>query len=110
MGGQLTKPQSEMEKSVRDAVVALVEGLTPGQLEGVTVDAVLRHRAFRDHADITRIALDKTVECKTSEEEADFAMRAHIAAMISLHSHQLALSTLLDVLGHIPVVPERTSN
>ncbi len=93
---------------MRDAVVELVEDLTPAQLEGITVDAVLRHRAFRDEADTTRAALDRTIGC--SNEQVDFAVRAHIAAMIAMHSHQLALSALLEVLGHIPVIDERTSN
>ena len=99
-----------MEKLVLRPVIGLVQDLSPQQLEGVTIDAVVRHRGLRDQAELSQSTLERAIARQACEEEVEFARRAHIAAMIAMHAHQLALSTLLDVLGFIPDIPTKTSN
>lgn len=99
-----------MEKLVLRPVVGLVQNLSQQELEHVTIDAVVRHRTLRDQAEIAETALEVTTARRACNEEVEFARRAHIAAMIAMHAHQLALSTLLDILGFIPDVPKQRSN
>jgi len=99
-----------MEKLVLRPVIGLVQDLSPQELEGVTIDAVVRHRSLRDQAELSQSTLERAIARQACHEEVEFARRAHIAAMIAMHAHQLALSTLLDVLGFIPDIPTNKSN
>jgi TraR antiactivator len=86
-------------------VVGLVEGLDPSQLKEITIDAIVKHRILRDEASALYVELQKLVGAQARPQEVSFAERGYIAAMIAVHAHQTALSTLLDVLGYIPDVP-----
>ncbi len=86
-------------------VIGLVEGLDPSQLKEITVDAIVKHRVLRDEASALYVELQTLVSAQARPQEVSFAERGYIAAMIAVHAHQTALSTLLDVLGYIPDVP-----
>ncbi|WP_426127861.1 transcriptional repressor TraM [Pararhizobium sp. PWRC1-1] len=88
-------------------VIGLVEGLDPSQLKEITIDAILKHRILRDEACALFLELQKLESAQARPQEVSFAERGYIAAMIAVHAHQTALSTLLDVLGYIPEVPTR---
>jgi hypothetical protein len=92
-------------------VVGLVEGLDPSQLKEITINAIVKHRVLRDEASVLYVELKKLISAQARPQEVCFAERGYIAAMIAVHAHQTALSTLLDVLGYIPEVPpQQTSN
>jgi hypothetical protein len=98
-------------KIVLRPVVGLVEGLDPCQLKEITIDAIVKHRVLRDEASASYIHLQKLLSTQVRPQELCFAERGYITAMIAVHAHQTALSTLLDVLGYIPEVPAQpTSN
>lgn len=92
-------------KIVLRPVLGLVEGLAPSQLEEITIDAIVKHRVLRDEASACHVHLEKLLSMQARPEQVSFAERCYIAAMIAMHAHQTALSTLLDVLGYIPEVP-----
>jgi hypothetical protein len=92
-------------KVVLRPVLGLVEGLDPSQMRDVTIDAILKHRALRDEASQAHRVLEHVLGAQPRPEEVRFAERGYIAAMIAMHAHQTALSTLLDVLGYIPELP-----
>jgi hypothetical protein len=85
--------------------VGLTENLPKGDLEQITIEAILRHRRLRD------VAEERFEKCQTSSpddplcETVGAARIDYISAMIDVHAQQTALSTLLDVLGYIPSMP-----
>lgn len=84
-------------------VVGLAESLPKKDLEQITVEAIKRHRQLRDEAEALGAPY---IEQPTQKDDTVGAPRlAWVSAMIHMHAHQTLLSTLLDVLGYIPVVP-----
>ncbi|WP_157097316.1 transcriptional repressor TraM [Aminobacter aminovorans] len=85
-------------------VVGLTEGLTKKDLEQLTIEAIRAHRVLRDEAEALHppYVEDQSATCDT----VGSARLAWISAMLKMHAHQAALSTLLDLLGYIPDVPE----
>ena len=83
-------------------IAGLTEKLSKEALEPIVVEAILRHRLFRDVAEL-RLAevCDKEFAGKTVGP----ARLAYIRAMIDCYVQQACLSTLLDVLGYIPDIP-----
>ncbi|MDW5318326.1 transcriptional repressor TraM [Rhizobium sp. PL01] len=100
-----TNARISESKIVLRPVLGLVEGLDPSQLRDVTIDAILKHRILRDEASQAHRVLENVQSAQSRPEEIRFAERGYIAAMIAMHAHQTALSTLLDVLGYVPEVP-----
>lgn len=92
-------------KIVLRPVLGLVEGLDPSQLREIAIDAIVKHRSLRDEASACQTHLQKLLDAQARTEQVNFAERCYVSAMIAMHAHQSALSTLLDVLGYIPDVP-----
>lgn len=85
-------------------VVGLAETLPKTDLEHITIEAIRKHRQLRDEAE----ALEASY-CEPPSKTADTvgaARLAWVSAMIHMHAQQSLLSTLLDVLGYIPQVPD----
>jgi len=110
MGTRDIEQSSDLQMALLNPVIGLVQGLDAKQLSDVTIDAILKHRALRDQAEMSQSEFDKASAGTACAEEIAFAQRAHIAAMLAMVSHQSVLSTLLDILGHIPDIPSQTSN
>lgn len=92
-------------KTVLRPVLGLLEGLETSQVQEITIDAILKHRLLRDEASASHIQMEKLQGMQARPEQIRFAECAYVTAMIAMHAHQTALSTLLDVLGYIPDVP-----
>lgn len=93
-------------KLVLRPVVGLTENLPKSDLEQIAVQAINAHRRLRDVAEARQ---DEWHALEAGEPSAEAARSVHIAyitAMIDMHTQQTVLSTLLDVLGYIPSVPE----
>ena len=93
------------QKIILRPIVGLTENLPKGDLERITIEAIKSHRRLRD------VAEERWEQCQTAPpfdplaETAGTTRIAYIMAMIDMHAQQTVLSTLLDVLGHIPTVP-----
>lgn len=103
VAGKNKNVQSE-QKIILRPIVGLTENLPKGDLERITIDAIKSHRRLRD------VAEERWEQCSMAPldplaETVGAARIAYIAAMIDMHAQQTVLSTLLDVLGHIPPVP-----
>jgi len=85
-------------------VVGLTENLPKRDLEQITIQAIRTHRRLRDTAEAKYEEwrkLPPVAYCDTLGPERI----AYVSAMIEMHAQQTVLSTLLDVLGHVPLVP-----
>jgi hypothetical protein len=85
-------------------IVGLVECLPKVDLEQITIEAIKTHRCLRDIAE-ERYEAWRTGS-SSNGETAGPARIAYVTAMIDVHAQQTVLSTLLEVLGHIPLVPK----
>ncbi|RWJ39850.1 MAG: transcriptional regulator [Mesorhizobium sp.] len=91
-------------KIILRPVIGLTENLPKRDLEQITVEAIRTHRRLRDTAEAKYEEWCKSppvAGCDT----AGPARIAYVTAMIDMHAQQTVVSTLLDVLGHIPLVP-----
>lgn len=95
--------QSEHKVTLRP-VIGLTENLPKRDLEQITVEAIRTHRRLRDAAEARYKELCKSPPVAACDT-AGPARIAYVAAMIAMHAQQTVVSTLLDVLGHIPLVP-----
>jgi len=84
--------------------VGLTENLPKRDLEQITVQAIKTHRRLRDAAEAKYEEWRRSpppVACDTSGPNRI----AYVTAMIDMHAQQAVVSTLLNVLGHVPPVP-----
>lgn len=93
-------------KLVLRPIVGLTENLPKSDLEQITIQAIQTHRRLRDLAEARQDEWHAIEARDPSAEAARWVHIAYIAAMIDMHAQQTVLSTLLDVLGYIPSVPE----
>ncbi|RUX02173.1 transcriptional regulator [Mesorhizobium sp. M2A.F.Ca.ET.037.01.1.1] len=95
--------QSEHKITLRP-VIGLTENLPKRDLEQITVEAIRTHRRLRNTAE-ARYEEWRKSPAVAACDTAGPARIAHVTAMIDMHAQQTALSTLLDLLGHVPSVP-----
>ncbi|RUV48749.1 hypothetical protein EOA85_32925 [Mesorhizobium sp. M5C.F.Ca.IN.020.29.1.1] len=88
-------------------VIGLTETLPKGDLEQITIEAIRTHRRLRDLAE-ARYEEWRKSRAVAACDTAGPTRIAYVIAMIDMLAQQTALSTLLDVLGHIPSVPALT--
>lgn len=93
-------------KVVLRPVVGLAENLPTSDLEQIAVQAIKAHRRLRDLAEARQDEWHVIEDRDPSAKSARPARIAYVTAMIDMHAQQTVLSTLLDVLGYIPSVPE----
>jgi hypothetical protein len=91
------------QKIILRPIIGLTENLPKGDLERITVEAIKSHRRLRD------VVEERWEQCSMAPldplaETVGAARIAYITAMIDMHAQQTVLSTLLDLLGHIPSV------
>lgn len=99
-----TKRGRSAYKSVLRPVIGLTENLPKKDLEYIAIEAIKKHRQLRDEAEALSAPY---VERPIGNVSATGSARlVYVSAMIQMHSQQALLSTLLDVLGYIPDVPE----
>ncbi|NTJ11767.1 transcriptional repressor TraM [Rhizobium lusitanum] len=102
VAGKNTSMQPE-QKIILRPIIGLTENLPKGDLERITIEAIKSHRRLRD------VAEERWEQCSMESldplaETVGAARMAYITAMIDMHAQQTVLSTLLDLLGHIPSV------
>ncbi|MDQ0304938.1 transcriptional repressor TraM [Ancylobacter polymorphus] len=85
-------------------VVGLTEHLSKRDLEQITIQAIKRHRSLRDAAE-SKYEEWRKAPPSSGCDTVGPARIAYVSAMIDMHAQQTLLSTLLDVLGHVPLVP-----
>jgi len=85
-------------------VVGLTENLPKKDLEQITVEAIKTHRRLRDEAEALHAPYLETPPTKS--DTVGCARLAWVSAIIQMHTQQTLLSTLLDVLGYVPEVPD----
>ncbi len=83
-------------------VIGLTRGLPRADLETLTVSAIRLHRQLVEKADQLFQALPE--EYKTAKAAGGAQHLAYIEAMIEMHAQMTAVSTLINILGHIPKV------
>lgn len=85
-------------------VVGLTEHLPKRDLEQITIQAIMTHRCLRDTAE-AKYEEWRNAPPVSGCDTVGPARIAYVSAMIAMHAQQTVLSTLLDVLGHVPLVP-----
>ena len=85
-------------------IVGLTENLPKKDLEHITVEAIKTHRRLRDEAEALYAPYDEMPVPKS--DTVGSVRLAWVGAMLRMHAQQTLLSTLLDVLGYVPEVPE----
>lgn len=103
MGAESDVDQFEHKPLLRP-VLGLAQDLPEKDLEDITVEAIRKHRQLREEAE----ALESPyVEHPPATGHTVGSVRlAWVGAMMRVHAQQALLSTLLDVLGYIPEVPD----
>ena len=105
------KRRSEMmstdEKSASNAklvlrpLIGLMKGRAPEEVERFTKAELEKHRRLRDEA----VRLEARCHEAANEGERVVAEHDYVSAMIAVHAQQTVVSTMLDILGHIPKTP-----
>lgn len=85
-------------------VVGLTENLPRNDLKHITIEAIRAHRRLRDEADALYAPYLETPPSKG--DTVGSARLAWVSAMVRMHAQQALLSTLLEVLGYVPDVPD----
>ncbi len=85
-------------------VIGLAENLPKKDLERITIEAIRKHRRLRDEAEFLEASYSE--QPARSSDTVGPARLAWVSAMIQVHTQQTLLSTLLNVLGYIPDVPD----
>ncbi|MCZ7497265.1 hypothetical protein O8B39_22450 [Agrobacterium rhizogenes] len=90
-------------KVVLRPLIGLMNGLEPKEIERFVIEEIKKHRRLRDEA--TR--LERIVDSQVAGEDNKDVNGAYISAMIAVHAQQTVVSTLLDILGYIPDLPNK---
>lgn len=104
MGNDTNCAAQREHKVTLRPVVGLTETLPQRDLEQITIQAIRRHRRLRDAAEAKYEEWRKSPPSSGCDTVGP-ARIAYVSAMIDMHAQQTLLSTLLDVLGHVPLVP-----
>lgn len=83
-------------------LVGLTRGLSPTDLETITIDAIRTHRRLVEKADELFQALPEPF--KTGQACGGPQHIRYIEASIEMHAQMSALNTLISILGFIPKV------
>ncbi len=92
------------DKLVLRPLIGLTDGLKPDEIERFVVEEIVKHRRLRDEA----VRLENLLDSESEQTELTENRRAYISAMIAVHAQQTVVSTLLDILGYIPEIPNTT--
>ena len=98
-GDDQAEPQA---KIVLRPIIGLTGGLPKSALEPIVIEAIRKHRYLREVAEMRHA---EASQHPAPEGAPNAAMLAYVRAMIDVHAQQTVLSTLLDVLGHVPEMP-----
>ncbi|WP_454685498.1 transcriptional repressor TraM [Ancylobacter moscoviensis] len=104
MGNDTNCAAQPDQKVTLRPVVGLTEHLPKRDLEQITIQAIRTHRRLRDAAEAKYEEWRKAPPVASCDTVGP-ARIAYVSAMIDMHAQQTLLSTLLDVLGHVPLVP-----
>jgi hypothetical protein len=85
-------------------VIGLTENLPKKDLEHITAEAIRTHRRLRDEAEALHAPYVENPPM--TGDTVGSARLAWVSAMIEMHAQQTLLSTLLEVLGYVPEVPD----
>lgn len=86
-----------------DPVIGLTENLPKWDLEQITIQAIRTHRRLRDTAEARYEEWRQSPPVAACDTVGP-ARIAYLKAMIEMHAQQMVVSSLLDVLGHVPLV------
>lgn len=98
-----TTSSVQEHKIARGPVIGLTENLPKGDLEQITIQAIRTHRRLRDTAEARYEEWRRSAPVAACDTVGP-ARIAYVTAMIDMHAQQIVLSTLLDELGHVPLV------
>jgi hypothetical protein len=90
-------------KLVLRPLIGLMNGVEPTEIEWFVIDEIEKHRRLRDEATQIETMLDS----HAAGDEKSETHRAYVSAMIAVHAQQTVVSTLLDILGYIPEIPNK---
>ncbi|MDL2406148.1 transcriptional repressor TraM [Rhizobium calliandrae] len=85
-------------KLILRPLIGLMSGLSPDEIERYCLTELEKHRRLREEA----VRLEAEAASADDVEERARRSRAFVSAMIAVHAQQTVVSTLLDILGHIP--------
>lgn len=86
------------------AVIGLTDNLPKKDLEIITGEAIRTHRRLRDEAEALFPPYGDLPP--NASDSVGVARLAWVSAMIQMHAQQTVVSTLLEVLGYVPDVPD----
>ncbi len=92
------------QKPLLRPIIGLAVNLPKRDLEYITIEAIRKHRRLRDAAEALEASYSD--QPSKSADTVGHARLAWVSAMMQMHTQQTLLSTLLDVLGYIPDVPD----
>ena len=85
-------------KLVLRPLLGLMQGKTVEEVERFAVAELEKHRRLREEA----ARLETRRHQTASDDDRIIAETDYITAMIAMHAQQTVVSTLLDILGHVP--------
>lgn len=94
------------QRSILEPLIGLMRGQPQDLIESITIAEIKEHRRLLDAA----TSADAMRKEGGSDQDDRASEQAYLSAMIALYAQQAALSTLLDILGHIPNVPNDPLN
>lgn len=87
-------------------LIGLLHGQPQEVIETLTIEEIRKHRLLIGEA----TALEQRLAELDGQEGRDEVELAYFSKMVALHTQQTALSTIIDILGHIPEVPGDSFN
>lgn len=107
-GSGATSPEETLlgNKLVLTPLIGLMNGRSSEDIQYFTILEIIKHRHLRDQASQLEIALsggDPKKDRETTERE-------YVSALIAMHAQQTVVSTLIDILGYIPDISERSTH
>lgn len=91
------------DKLVLRPLIGLMHGKHPSEVEQYVVQEIEKHRRLRDEAVRLEAMLETSAGGGEEHREID---RKFVTAMIAVHAQQTVVSTLLDILGYVPEMPQ----
>lgn len=94
-----------LDKTTIRPLIGLLRAQPQDLIETLTIEQIREHRRLIDVA--TKLESEMNALAGHERANAEFA---YLSAMVTLHTQQTAVSTLVDFLGYIPHVPSDMAN
>ncbi len=94
-----------LDKTTIRPLIGLLRAQPQDLIETLTIEQIREHRRLIDV--VTKLELQMNTSAGDERAKAEYA---YLSAMITLHTQQTAVSTLVDLLGYIPHVSSDMAN